>query len=315
MSGNQLGNLNYSYDSDGRVIGKAGSLSSTGMPSAVIGNAFNADNAMTGFNGTTLSYDANGNLTSDGRNAYTWDARNHLTAMSGGSTASFVYDAFGRRTQKSVNGTSTRFLYDGWNPVQELQGGTASANLLTGLEIDERFQRTDSGGARSLLTDILGSTQALMDSAGTIQTSYAYQPFGATTVSGQTNGSVYQFTGREDDATGLYYHRARYYSSSYQRFVSQDPLGFGGGDANLYAYIGNDPVDWNDPFGLKPKPPIFIPPTDLPPDPQNPDNMPIYPGRQFWPLPGQPFPPDFMPWIPHPPDPLNPNKPKQKCAN
>ena len=60
-----LGNLNYSYDTDGRVTGKTGGLATTSMPSAVTGNTFNADNAMTGFNGTTLTYDANGNLTSD----------------------------------------------------------------------------------------------------------------------------------------------------------------------------------------------------------------------------------------------------------
>jgi hypothetical protein len=82
--------LGIAYDTDGHVTGKTGSLASTGMPSAVTGNTFNADNAMTGFNGATLSYDANGNLTSDGTNTYTWDARNHLTAISGGATASFV---------------------------------------------------------------------------------------------------------------------------------------------------------------------------------------------------------------------------------
>ena len=215
-NGNQVGNLNYSYDTDGRVTAKTGSLSSTGMPSTVSGNAFNADNAMTGFNGTTLDYDANGNLTADGTNTYTWDARNHLTAMNGGSTASFVYDAFGRRAQKTVDGTSTQFLYDGWNPVQELEGGSPSANLLTGLGIDERFQRTDSGGARDYLIDILGSILALTDSSGTIQTSYVYEPFGNTTASGASSTNPYQFTGREDDGTGSYFYRARYYSPTWR---------------------------------------------------------------------------------------------------
>ncbi len=49
---------------------------------------------MAAFGGASLSYDANENLTSDGKNTYTWDARNHLTAISGGATASFVYDGF-----------------------------------------------------------------------------------------------------------------------------------------------------------------------------------------------------------------------------
>ena len=116
--------------------------------------------------------DANGNLTSDGTNTYTWDARNHLSAISGAAPGSFayVYDALNRRVSKSVAGNTTQFLYDGLNPVQELQSGSASANLLTGLNIDEYFQRTDSAGTRDLLTDALGSTWGLADSSGTLQT-------------------------------------------------------------------------------------------------------------------------------------------------
>jgi RHS repeat-associated protein len=59
-----------------------------------------------------------------------------------------------------------------------------------------------------------------------------------------------KFTGRENDGTGLYYYRARYYSSTFQRFVSQDPIGFGGDDTDLYAYVANDPVDFTDPLGI-----------------------------------------------------------------
>ena len=249
LSGSPVGNLNYSYDSDGRVTGKTGSLSSIVLPSSVSGNAFDADNAMTGFNGSTLSYDANGNLTSDGTNTYTWDARNHLTAISGGTTASFVYDAFGRRVQKTVNGTSTQFLYDRSNPVQEIQGGTASANLLTGLGIDERFQRTDSAGARDYLIDILGSTLALTDSSGTIQTFYTYEPFGNTAMSGAASANPFQFTGRENDGTGSYFYRARYYNPTLSRFVSEDPIGLAGGSTDLYSYVGNSPTNRVDPSG------------------------------------------------------------------
>ena len=111
---------------------------------------------MTAFNGTPQTYDANGNLANDGTNTYSWDARNHLTAIAGPSTASFVYGPDGRRTQKAINGTSTQFLYDGLNPVQEIQNGAPSANLITGLGIDEYFQRTDSSGTSSYLTDALG---------------------------------------------------------------------------------------------------------------------------------------------------------------
>jgi RHS repeat-associated protein len=159
-----------------------------------------------------------------------------------------VYDAFGRRVQ---NG-SVQYLYDGLNPVEELSGGEPVANILTGLGIDEYFQWTDSSGAMSFLTDAQNTTLALADSTGAIQTTYNYDPFGATSANYAPSNNPFQFTGREYDSTSipLYFYRARYYNPVFQRFISRDPLGFGGGDVNLYAYVGNDPVDVVDPLGL-----------------------------------------------------------------
>ena len=156
------------------------------------------------------------------------------------------------RVCKTISGAVTQFLYDGLNPVEELNSGNGVvANLLNGLNIDEDFTRTDSSGnVSTFVTDALGSTVGLVGSAGTITTNYTYQPFGATTLGGAANGNSYQFTGRENDATGLYFYRARYYSPTYQRFVSQDPVGFAGGDANLYGYVFNGPTNFRDPFGF-----------------------------------------------------------------
>jgi RHS repeat-associated protein len=182
---------------------------------------------------------------------YTRNARNQLTGISGPSlTASFTYDSFGRRTGKTINGTTTNFLYDGLNPVQEKNAGTVTANLLTGLGIDEFFTRTDSVGVRALLPDALGSTVALADSSGALQTQYTYEPFGVTTQTDAASASSYKYTGREEDGTGLYYYRARYYQPQFQRFIAEDPIGFLGGDVNLYGYVGNSPVLLRDPMGL-----------------------------------------------------------------
>jgi RHS repeat-associated protein len=139
--------------------------------------------------------------------------------------------------------------------VQELNGkhnAAVVANLLTGLGIDEYFTRTDTatGVTSTLLADALGSTIGLVTSNnGPIATNYTYQPFGATTSGGAANGSAYQFTGRENDGTGLYFYRARYYSPAFQRFVAQDPIGFRGGDANVYGYAFNSPSNLVDPNG------------------------------------------------------------------
>ncbi len=124
--------------------------------------------------------------------------------------------------------------------------------MLTGLEIDEVFSRTDSSGTSTFLTDALGSTLALADSTGTVQTSYTYGPFGTPSSTGASNSNTQQYTGLPSDGTGLQYNRARYYSPTLQRFISEDPLGFGGGSVNLYAYAGNDPINASDPSGLLP---------------------------------------------------------------
>lgn len=247
---NTLGNLTYTYDKDGRVSSMGGSFARTGLPTAISSASYNADNELTSLNGTSLSYDKDGNLLNDGTNTYTWNSRQQLTAIAGPNlTASFAYDPFGRRSQKTINGTSTSFLYDGSNVVQELSSGTPSANLLTGLGVDQIFARTDSTGTSSFLTDRLGSTIALANSSGSVQTSYTYDPYGNTTVSGSPSTNAFQYTGRENDGTGLYYIRARYYSPGQQRFISQDPLGFNGGSSDLYSYVGGDPVNFIDPTG------------------------------------------------------------------
>jgi hypothetical protein len=93
-SGNPLGNLTYAYDAAGRVVDKGGTLAATGLPAAMSGNTFNAANEMIGFSGTPLSYDANGNLTGDGTNTYTWDARNHLSAIRGRGYGEFPLRCF-----------------------------------------------------------------------------------------------------------------------------------------------------------------------------------------------------------------------------
>ena len=197
----------------------------------------------------TLTYNANGDTLTDGNRTYGWDARHRLVSLSGAASANFRYDAFGRRTQKTVNGTSTNYLYDGANPVQELDGTTPTANLLTGMTIDEFFRRTDSTGTRDFITDALGSVLALTDSAGVTQTSYTYDPYGNTTQTGQQSSNPFQYTGRENDGTGLYFYRARYYSPGMQRFVSPDPLGQMAG-VNEYTYVRNNPLRYIDPLGL-----------------------------------------------------------------
>jgi RHS repeat-associated protein len=165
------------------------------------------------------------------------------------SGVTFTYDAYGRRIAKTASSTTTNYLYDGANIVQELVSGTPTANLLSG-GIDEVFTRTDSTWTANFLADGLGSTLALANSSGSVQTEYTYDPFGNTSISGSAT-TPYEYTGRENDGTGLYFYRARYLSPTLQRFASEDPIGLAGG-TNFYAYVENDPTNFRDPLGLAP---------------------------------------------------------------
>ena len=190
-----------------------------------------------------------------GTTSYTWDVRNRLVGISGyksdctALTASFQYDAIGRRIQKTINGTTTQYVYDGLDIIQEKQSGTVTANYIRSLNIDEPFTRIKGSVVRHYVLDASGSVIALTDDSGVVKTTYTYDPFGNATFSGEASDNPFQYTGRENDGTGLYYYRARYYSPELQRFISEDPIGLRGGK-NKYVYVYNRPTMFIDPTGL-----------------------------------------------------------------
>lgn len=245
-----VGALTYGYDANGQRTSVGGTWARTGLPAALASATYDDANQIATFGGTSFSYDANGNLTSDGVRNYTWNARNQLASVTGPVSGSFAYDGVGRRRSKTIGLMTTQFLYDWLNNVQELSGGVPSANLFTGLDIDEYFARTGTAGVSNCLSDVLRSTVALANGAGAVQTHYTYEPFGAPTITGATSLNPFGFTGRDSDGTGLHYYRARYYDARLQRFISGDPLGFGGGDVNLFSYVNNRPTSHSDPSGL-----------------------------------------------------------------
>jgi RHS repeat-associated protein len=252
LNSNTLGNLIYTYDQAGRRASVGGSLAQTGVPLPVTSASYDAANELTQWGTASPTYDANGNTLSDGTNTYVWNARNQLTSMNL-TGDSFQYDPFGRRTSKTILSTTTNYLYDNANPVQELSGTTPTANLLTG-SVDEYFTRTDSTGTATFVNDALGSTVQLTNSSGSEIAQYAYEPFGNTAVGGTSTNS-YQFTGRENDGTGVYYYRGRYYDPYTERFLSEDPARLKGGSANFYSYVSSSPLNRVDPSGYCPQQP------------------------------------------------------------
>jgi RHS repeat-associated protein len=297
-----LGNLTYAYDGGGRQTAVGGTWARTGLPNGLASATYDATNQIATWGGTAFSYDLNGNLTGDGARSYTWSARNQLASLSGAITATFQYDGVGRRRGKTVTGVSTSFLYDGSDIVQELSGGTPAANLLTGLSIDETFVRATGAAATSLLTDSLGSTLALLDNGGAMQTEYMFSPFGATTASGTASTNATQFTGRENDGTGLYFNRARFYSPLLQRWISEDPIEFAAGSVNLHEYVDNQPTMWRDPSGLSkmvlrlpPGHPCAWPPEGSKPKSKSDNQPPPKPPLSWWLMCSPTVVPDLIP--------------------
>jgi RHS repeat-associated protein len=251
--GGLLGDLTYTYDAAGNRIATGGSWARSLLPASVLSSNYDQANEQLQFGNVTQTFDANGNLLTQtgasGTTTYTWDAKNRLTAIGGPVVnASFAYDAFGRRNSKMINGVATTFQYDGLDIVRD-SGADGEAAYLRTLALDGALARTDASSTLVYLLDILGSTLALADSGGAVVTEYTYAPFGQTSVSGLPSPNPFQFTGRENDGSGLYHYRARYYDPIRNRFISEDPIGLAGG-INLRAYLGNNPLRRVDPLGL-----------------------------------------------------------------
>jgi RHS repeat-associated protein len=203
-------------------------------------------------------YDDNGNLAqrvstiSRQSTEYVWDARNRLRQIVGPNlVASFEYDALDRRIAKTVNGNTIQYVYDGLQAIGEIVNGSVSETLLTGLNLDEVIARYTKTGNRTYLTDALNTVFAQANEDQSIQNYYANTPYGEGATFGSDDDNSVQYAGRENDKTGLYYYRARYYDPILKRFLSEDPIGLDGG-FGVYLYTNQNPVNFSDPTGLLP---------------------------------------------------------------
>ena len=128
-----------------------------------------------------------------------------------------------------------------------VKGGGLDLAYLRGLGADETLGQDP---ALAYVIDGTRGTIGLVDGAGNVTQTIAYEPFGRAETTGSPDGVRYQFSGRERDTDWLYYYRARYYNPHLARFLQPDPLGHAGG-ANPYVYAANNPLSFIDPSGLR----------------------------------------------------------------
>jgi RHS repeat-associated protein len=235
-------------------------------PAAVAGTTSYASNNLNQYKTVGLisaTYDGNGNLAFDGTFTYCYDAENRLTSVVQGmcssptsTVATYAFDGQARRKLKTVGTTTTIYVTDADNrEVLEYDGASGAIKnwYAYGPGANDALNQLNvtAGTRETFVPDIQGSVLATLDSVTGAFTKTGYLVYGRSNAVPATFG----YTGQRADpeTNGLYYYRARMYLPAWGRFMQPDPSGYSAG-SNLHAYVGNDPLNAIDPFGMRDSP-------------------------------------------------------------
>jgi RHS repeat-associated protein len=232
-----------------------------GSGASTVNKTFDGLNRDATITALTGGYDTNENLTYDGARTFVYDGDNRLVSESAtGTSTTLAYDPTGRlQTQSTTTGgttTGTTYLYDGAALIAEYitSSGTVLRRYVHGPGTDNPLvwyegATMPTASVRYLVTDRQGTVIGYSDSTGTVSSPgaiYAYDAYGAPVSWG---GSRFRYTGQiELPELALYHYKARVYDPVMGHFLQNDPIGYKD-NLDLYAYVGNDPLDRTDPSG------------------------------------------------------------------
>ncbi|NNF00940.1 MAG: hypothetical protein HKN25_18130 [Pyrinomonadaceae bacterium] len=232
----------FQYDADGNLIERKSNVSGSRKFKYSKGDKLKKQGK------TTYIYDAVGNLVekraAEGPTSlFTYDSADQVIAITkDNQKVEFEYDAFGRRTLKKTKDNETQFLWDGdvlllENDTHYIHDGFVPVAKVSNSEVETYH------------TDYLGTPKEVTNESGEIIWQGNYDEYGKVNPVIEKTEQNIRFQGQyEDEETGLFYNRFRYYSADDCRYVNQDPIGLFG-NFNLYEYCTN-PVMWFDPLGL-----------------------------------------------------------------
>ena len=261
----------YMYDSAGRLwtVTKNGTALSTYIydsngnrlsgPGAT-GTYDNQDRMLT-YGGASYAYTANGELRTktvgNQTTTYQHDELGNLmkVTLPGGKVLEYLVDGQGRRIGKKVNGvlTQTLLYQDGLRPIAELDVTGNLTRFVYATRLNVPDYMTKGGVTYRFILDPLGSPRLIVNAVtGQVVQRIDYNEFGQVIEDSNPGFQPFGFAGGlYDPATGLIRFGARDYDAETGQWIARDPVGFEGGQTNLYAYVDNDPLNLLDPVGLR----------------------------------------------------------------
>ena len=229
------GTTAYGYDEDGRLVTESGPGVNNTYTYDNVGNQIVLNGVPSHYDADdrnlAYQYDGDGNVLNDGNLQYTYDEENELlSAINSSATNFYSYDAESNRVRTSTNGALTNYVVDTSAGLPVVVEETDSGNNeLARYDYRDDLLRMDraltGGGTPTTyyyLFDGSGSTRQLTNTASAVTDSWTYDAYGDTSHLTGTAVNQYLYDGQEQDNTGLYYLRARYYNSVDGRFLGQD---------------------------------------------------------------------------------------------